>query len=214
MGHKNPLGGDIEHILDKSNDKYRYLIFSPFNLALACRRCNSIKKQSDLLERSYNFFSSDDTQSDEYKDQVYKINTERDIINNIISDSDFVEAFRWIHPYYDNYHECVEIAYDHTDHNGNFKAILYRPHKALSEDKKSQVNNMINDLKLNSIEGQEENAFYIKIALLCEKKNRLEDEINLLDDEFTQDVKDKFINKKKKLIASLELNFQILYRNM
>ena len=73
---------------------------------------------------------------------------------------------------------------------------------------------MINDLKLNSIEGQEENAFYIKIALLCEKKNRLEDEINLLDDEFTQDVKDKFINKKKKLIASLELNFQILYRNM
>lgn len=218
MGHKNPLGGDIEHILDKSNDKYRYLIFSPFNLALACRRCNSIKKQSDLLERSYNFFSSDDTQSDEYKDQVYKINTERDIINNIISDSDFVEAFRWIHPYYDNYHECVEIAYDHTDHNGNFKAILYRPHKALSEDKKRRVNNMIEDLKLNRIEGQEENAFYIKIALLEQIKDRLEDEINLLDDELTQDVtqdvKDKFINKKKELIASLELNFQILYRNM
>ena len=210
MGYKNPLGGDIEHILDKSNVKYRYLIFSPFNLALACRRCNSIKKQSDLLEISYNFFSSNDS----HEVQVYKINTDRGTINNIISDPNFLRNFRWIHPYYDNYHECVEIAYDHTNHNGNFKAILYRPHKALSEDKKSQVNNMINDLKLNSIEGQEENAFYIKIALLCEKKNRLEDEINLLDDEFTQDVKDKFINKKKKLIASLELNFQILYRNM
>ena len=77
---------------------------------------------------------------------------------------------------------------------------------------------MIEDLKLNRIEGQEENAFYIKIALLEQIKDRLEDEINLLDDELTQDVtqdvKDKFINKKKELIASLELNFQILYRNM
>ncbi|EGC16238.1 Uncharacterised protein [Kingella denitrificans] len=214
MGYKNPLGGDIEHILDKSNDRYRYLIFSPFNLVLACRRCNSIKNQSDLLEISYNFFSSNDRQSDEYKNQVYKINSDRDIINSIISDSDFVEAFRWIHPYYDNYHECVEIAYDHTDHNGNFKAILYRPHEDLSDDKKMKVNNMIEDLKLNSIEGQEENAFYIKIALLEQIKYRLEDEINLLDDELTQDLKEQLINKKKKLIASLELNFQILYRNM
>lgn len=73
---------------------------------------------------------------------------------------------------------------------------------------------MIEDLKLNSIEGQEENAFYIKIALLEQIKYRLEDEINLLDDELTQDLKEQLINKKKNLIASLELNFQILYRNM
>ena len=77
-----------------------------------------------------------------------------------------------------------------------------------------KVNNMIEDLKLNSIEGQEENAFYIKIALLEQIKYRLEDEINLLDDELTQDLKEQLINKKKNLIASLELNFQILYRNM
>ena len=105
--------------------------------------------------------------------------------------------------------------YDYTDHNEGHKAILYRPHENLPEDKKNQVTDMISALKLNSIEGQEEAAFYMKIAFLGEIKDKLKDEINLLDlDNLTQDVEEQLIRKKKELITSLELNFLILYRNM
>ncbi len=202
MGYKSYIGGDIEHFLNKSNTRYQFFTFSPFNLALACRRCNHIKNRKDLLQTTYNSPSFTNTQ------EIYNHITDINTLNYIGRNS------KWIHPYYDNYHERMEIFYDYTDHNEGYKAILYRPHEDLSDDKKMKVNNMIEDLKLNSIEGQEENAFYIKIAFLEQIKYRLEDEINLLDDELTQDLKEQLINKKKNLIASLELNFQILYRNM
>lgn len=203
MGYTSPIGGDIEHILNKSNTEYRFFTFSPFNLALACRRCNHIKNRKDLLQTAYTSPSS--TNIEEIYDHITNI----DILNYIGENS------KWIHPYYDNYHECMEIFYDYTDHNEGHKAILYRPHENLPEDKKNQVTDMISALKLNSIEGQEEAAFYMKIAFLGEIKDKLKDEINLLDlDNLTQDVEEQLIRKKKELITSLELNFLILYRNM
>ena len=207
MGFKSPFGGDIDHILDKSNNRYRYLMFSPFNLVLACRRCNFIKNTKDLLEKTYDFFSSNGGQPDEYKNEIYEINIKKDIINTIIHDPNFKTAFAWIHPYYDNYHECIEIFYPcGRDKKGRYNAILYRPHKNLPQEKRKKAQKMIKDLNLGNINGQEESALDIRIAFLWGIKNRLEDDI-LNTSGITQD-------ETEKLLKSLTLSFETLRRNI
>ncbi|UTV27210.1 hypothetical protein [Photobacterium atrarenae] len=73
---------DIEHYLDKSKQKYKKWTFSPINLVLSCRTCNFIKSTKDL---------GGDTllQTENIKDGI--------------------GGFKWIHPYFDNYHLNIKI---------------------------------------------------------------------------------------------------------
>jgi uncharacterized protein (TIGR02646 family) len=75
-------GEDIEHFLDKSRLHYRRWVFSPNNISIACRPCNFVKSTRDLgndAVRSATAYSSD------------------------------MGQFSWLHPYYENYHENIEI---------------------------------------------------------------------------------------------------------
>lgn len=73
---------DIEHYLDKSKPHYTKFVFSPVNLSLSCRGCNFVKTTKDLGDVS------------------------------IIARSGYTEAagcYRWIHPYFDDYHANIRI---------------------------------------------------------------------------------------------------------
>lgn len=73
---------DIEHFLDKSRDYYRRWAFSPVNLAIACHPCNlqkSIRNMGDARVISAQWLTSSSGQ------------------------------FTWLHPYFDDYHENIEI---------------------------------------------------------------------------------------------------------
>ena len=67
-----PLTVDIEHIVHK--DEHPGFGFFPYNLALSCRRCNSIKGTKEVLINS--------------KQKTYPKAS---------------DAFQIVHPYYDNY---------------------------------------------------------------------------------------------------------------
>ncbi|RTZ16869.1 hypothetical protein EJ063_08770 [Vibrio aquaticus] len=73
---------DIEHYLDKSRDYYKKWAFSPLNLTLSCRPCNFVKNTKDLGDPS--------------------MRTTNNILNG-------VGRFKWIHPYFDDYHANIEI---------------------------------------------------------------------------------------------------------
>ena len=73
---------DIEHFLDKSKGHYKKWAFSPVNLTLACRCCNFVKSTKELGDQS-----------------VRSANRLQPGIG----------VFRWLHPYFDNYHDNIEI---------------------------------------------------------------------------------------------------------
>lgn len=231
-GYKSAISGDIEHILDKSNIKYRYFVFSPFNLALACRRCNFIKTTTDLLP-NYKINNIEQLQKIPYlqnlqkniktkpeekeklkheieniitnnKDIIVKYNTDTDLIENKIFTKEFKDDFLWIHPYYDHYHEYIEIIYPDIT-NENFKTILYRVNSKANGDKKIKAGRMLQDLKLDSAAGLEEIAYKKRIEFLWKQMNILKEKIE------TSDIED---NKKDRLIRALNLSFQILCRNL
>lgn len=229
IGYKSPIGGDVEHILDKSNDKYKYFVFSPFNLALVCKRCNLIKSTKDLLpkhnlpnielqtifelqgkikDKSISTEEKEQLKNkiDKIKDDFITYNTNTNFIDNKIFTSQFQNDFLWIHPYYDDYHGCVDIKEPHENLKGRFIARLYTANSNASRDKQDKANLMIENLKLNTVEGQEETAYDKKIFFLWKQMKGIVtkiDELKSIDKE-----------EKDKLIKSLELSFQILCRNI
>ena len=73
---------DIEHYLDKSKEKYRKWAFSPVNLAIACHPCNMQKSTKDMGDAT---------------------------IALALGLTANAGEFRWIHPYFDDYFENIEI---------------------------------------------------------------------------------------------------------
>ena len=73
---------DIEHFLDKSKAKYRKWAFSPVNLAIACHPCNFQKSTKDMGDNGISTASKITTLAGEYT---------------------------WLHPYFDDYFENIEI---------------------------------------------------------------------------------------------------------
>lgn len=72
----------IEHYLDKSKKHYRRWTFSPVNITVCCHACNFQKSTIDLGDNSIR------------------------ISEALCSTSG---SFRWLHPYFDNYHDNIEI---------------------------------------------------------------------------------------------------------
>lgn len=73
---------DIEHFLDKSKPKYKKWAFSAVNLALACHPCNMQKTTRDMGDAAVSSASALTDTSGEYS---------------------------WIHPYFDDYFDNIEI---------------------------------------------------------------------------------------------------------
>lgn len=73
---------DIEHYLDKSKEKYRKWAFSPVNLAIACHPCNMQKSTKDMGDAT---------------------------TATALGLTAHAGEFRWIHPYFDDYFENIEI---------------------------------------------------------------------------------------------------------
>lgn len=73
---------DIEHFLDKSKLKYRKWAFSPVNLAIACHPCNFQKSIKDMGD---------------------------DKISVAIKLTTHAGEYTWLHPYFDDYFENIEI---------------------------------------------------------------------------------------------------------
>jgi hypothetical protein len=75
------LNEHIDHILDKSKEKYRKFALTSSNLILACHGCNVEKGQKDLLVKSV------------------PVPTHLHVVNL---------SFIWPHPYVDDMHGCVQ----------------------------------------------------------------------------------------------------------
>ncbi len=73
---------DIEHYLDKSKKKYRKWAFSPVNLAISCHPCNMQKSTRDMGDAS---------------------------VAIAVGLTDVSGEYRWLHPYFDDYFENIEI---------------------------------------------------------------------------------------------------------
>ena len=73
---------DIEHFLDKSKDKYKKWAFSAFNLALACHPCNMQKTTRDMGDAD---------------------------VSDALELTEASGEYSWIHPYFDDYFENIEI---------------------------------------------------------------------------------------------------------
>lgn len=123
---------DIEHYLDKSKKKYRKWAFSPVNLAISCHPCNMQKSTKDMGDAS---------------------------IATATGLTDASGEYRWLHPYFDDYFENIEIV----------DAWLYiiKP----NAPKANRARNMIRDCLLDQIQTIEAG----KLALLSriEKTNEL-----------------------------------------
>lgn len=72
----------IEHYLDKSKTYYRKWTFSPVNLTVCCHACNFQKSTIDLGDAA---------------------------IKGSISLQSTTGSFKWLHPYFDDYHENIEV---------------------------------------------------------------------------------------------------------
>ncbi|EJL6615596.1 hypothetical protein NMS75_003531 [Vibrio cholerae] len=72
----------IEHYLDKSKSYYKRWAFSALNLTLSCHACNIVKGTKDLGDITLR------------------------TSNNI---KDGIGRFKWLHPYFDNYHDNINI---------------------------------------------------------------------------------------------------------
>lgn len=73
---------DIEHFLDKSKDKYKKWAFSAVNLAISCHPCNMQKSTRDM--------------GDAEVSKAYQL-------------TETCGEYSWIHPYFDNYFDNIEI---------------------------------------------------------------------------------------------------------
>jgi uncharacterized protein (TIGR02646 family) len=73
---------DIEHFLDKSKPHYRKWAFSPVNLAIACSPCNIVKSTREMGDNA---------------------------VVGAIAYTSGMGQFRWLHPYFDDYHENIEV---------------------------------------------------------------------------------------------------------
>lgn len=73
---------DIEHYLDKSKPHYKKWTFCPVNLAVACRPCNFVKSTKELGDAAI-------AASQRYAPSM--------------------GVFKWLHPYFDDYHQNIEI---------------------------------------------------------------------------------------------------------
>jgi uncharacterized protein (TIGR02646 family) len=74
---------DIEHFLDKSKRYYLKWSFSCVNLILSCRACNVEKSTRDMGDAA---------------------------IRSATAYTENAGNFQWIHPYFDDYHENIEIS--------------------------------------------------------------------------------------------------------
>lgn len=72
----------IEHYLDKSKAHYRKWAFSPVNLTTCCHACNFQKSTSDLGDHA---------------------------VRASAALRSTAGSFKWLHPYFDDYHENIEI---------------------------------------------------------------------------------------------------------
>lgn len=72
----------IEHYLDKSKAHYRRWAFSPVNLTVCCHACNFQKSVIDLGDNAIR-------------------------VSPALRST--VGSFKWLHPYFDDYHENIEI---------------------------------------------------------------------------------------------------------
>lgn len=72
----------IEHYLDKSKPHYRKWAFSPVNLTISCHACNFQKSTADLGDNA---------------------------IRASVALRSNAGSFKWLHPYFDDYHENIEV---------------------------------------------------------------------------------------------------------
>lgn len=114
---------DIEHYLDKSKNHYRKWAFSSLNLSIACHPCNMEKGTTDLA-----------------------INSSAASINYPTG----AGAFKWLHPYSDDYFANIDIG----------KGWTYTVKSNAPFPLKAQA--MIDDCKLADIERIEAHAEEIK----------------------------------------------------
>lgn len=121
---------DLEHYLDKSKPKYRKWAFSPVNIALACHPCNLQKSTRDMGDARVSSSGSLTASAGEY---------------------------RWIHPYFDDYFENIEI----------LREWLYVVKAGAPSP--SRARNMINDCELDKI-----STIEMRKSLLLRKINRLQ----------------------------------------
>lgn len=131
---------DIEHYLDKSKKKYRKWAFSPVNLAIACHPCNMQKSTKDMGDATIALAPGLTACAGE---------------------------FRWIHPYFDDYFENIEI----------IESWIYII-KA-NAPKADRAKNMIIDCKLDQIQTIEAGKNFVldridkaqRLALKCFESN-------------------------------------------
>lgn len=119
---------DIEHYLDKSKPLYRKWAFCCVNLSLACHACN-LEKGGRNLGAS--------------------------LVGPAGSTIDGCGGglYVWLHPYFDNYHEHIDIGRGWT-----YKVKAGAPHPLKAKQ-------MIDDLKLKEIERIESEAERVKYAI-------------------------------------------------
>lgn len=148
----------IEHYLDKSKPDYKKWAFSPLNLTLACHSCNIVKNTKDLGDIA--------------------LKKARDIQSGI-------GRFKWLHPYFDNYHDNIEI------NEGWLYAVKNTAPNATAASK------MISDCELDKIE---------KIEGISEAIKRRQARITEL---ISRSLANENYERAKKLIAWLKLEQQI-----
>lgn len=142
---------DIEHFLDKSKSDYYKWSFCCLNISLACRACNLDKSRRDLGVSL-----------------VPPIGT--------LAYGCGPGMYSWIHPFFDDYHEHIEVGRGWTY---KVKATAPFPIKAQK---------MIDDLRLKDIEKIENPSERVKMTILrltqlaskCLKKNNSARAIKLL----------------------------------
>ncbi|GAP75823.1 hypothetical protein W04_2362 [Pseudoalteromonas sp. SW0106-04] len=126
-GERRNVNEDIEHFLDKSKSYYRRWTFSAVNLTLACRACNFVKSTKDLGDS--------------------KVQRSKGLYSG-------VGTFKWIHPYFDSYHDNIEIK----------KGWVYIVKKG--SPRAHAATTMIKQCELDKIETIEKNSECIKARQL------------------------------------------------
>lgn len=151
---------DIEHFLDKSKKHYKRWAFHPLNLTLACHPCNMQKTTIEMGDNSVKLSS-----------WIYS----------------GMGTFKWLHPYFDNYHDNIEIE------KGWFYRVKDNAPNAIA------AHNMINECKLDSISEIEKESDIIKIYLF--------DNINFTLDLLVNDRKEEAIEQLNNLRDDFELRW-------
>lgn len=135
---------DIEHFLDKSKPRYRNWAFCCTNLTLACHACNLEKGMKNL---------------------GIGLVTPGGVVRYRFGPGMFI----WIHPFYDSYHDNIEVGRGWT-----YKVKANAPYPELAKK-------LVDDLKLVDIEEIERRAEETKnrvreltvMAARCVKKRRI-----------------------------------------